>query len=341
MNAPVFVSKQPGCRVFTMSHPLLGNRLNTAVTFTLQDWVERLQNNSAVKVLIFQSGSFDMFSVGLNGEESVEEVESLHSLGGAIAESKTPTVAVYAGELNGTAYAAFAGCTYKLGTPSFHFRIDEILEHNKMPKGGLAYYFNKASPDGAAMARYLAISGHNVSGEEMYSMGLLSHLVEEDPQSSLTNAIAHTLPDRGAGEFKSPVRGDTISELLEDMNMDCDLDVFKSELWDRYLLVPPNRWDVKEKEVTVPLDEKDMQDLDLYDVSAWVVQCFGGSDRVEDSLTKLTAMAEGTGMAAQWAAGCLQAIKSADQGVVEAWWGITSGEVASSLEGVLAQERRA
>ena len=236
---------------------------------------KKLQNNSAVKVLIFQSSSFDMFSVGLNGEKSPEEVESLHNLGVAITDSKTPTVAVYGGELNGTAYAAFAGCTYKLGTPSFHFRIDEILEHNTMPMGGLAYYFNKASPDGAAMARYLAISGHNVSGEEMYAMGLLSHLVEEDPQSSLTNAMAHTLPDRGAGEYKSPVRGDSIKELLDDMNVDCDLDVFQSELWDQYLLVPPNRQDAQEKEVIVPLDEKDMQDLELSDVSAWVISALG------------------------------------------------------------------
>ena len=321
---------------------MLGNRLDAGVTFTLQDWIQKLQGNAAVKMMVFQSSSFDMFSVGLNGESSVEEVEGLHSLSGAIAESKTPTVAVYGGEMNGTAYAAFAGCTYRLGTPSFHFRIDEILEHNTMPKGGLAYHFNQASPtDGKAMARYLAISGHNVSGEEMYAMGLLSHLTEEDPESSLTNAVAHTLPDRGAGEYKSPVRGDTVGELLDDMSLDSDLDVFQSELWDEYLLVPPNRWDVQEKEEIVALDDKDMQDLDLYDVNAWVINCFGGSDNLQDCQVKLTAMAEDKGMAAQWATGCLQAIKSADQRVVEAWWACTSDNVASNPNLVQAKEMEA
>ena len=54
---------------------------------------------------------------------------------------------------------------------------------------------------------------------------------------------------------------------------------------------------------------------------------------------KLATMAESTGMAAQWASACLQAIESADQKVIEAWWSITSESVASSLDNVLKQER--
>lgn len=341
MNSSVFVSKVPGCRVFSMGHPLMGNRLIQQVTYTLQDWVERLQGNSAVKILLFCSSSPDMFSVGLNNgasEEKVEELKSLHGLCTTIAESKTPTVAVYGGELNGTAYAAFASCTYRLATPSFHFRIDEIIEHNTIPKAGLAHHFCKVSPeDGKAMVRYLAISGHNVSGEEMYSMGMISHLVEEDPQSSLTSAIAHTLPDRGATEYRAPVRGDTISELLDDMNMDCDIDVFKSDLWNEYMLVPPNRWDVQEKDTSVVLEEKEVQDLDLSDISAWVTKCFGGSsDSVEECTSKLRAQSEGDGIAAKWAQACLGAMQSADSQVVEKWWKITAS--ADSLSGAQRQE---
>ena len=83
---------------------MLGNRLDAGVTFTLQDWIQKLQGNAAVKMMVFQSSSFDMFSVGLNGESSVEEVEGLHSLS---AMRRARHLLWQCMGKNGTAYAAF------------------------------------------------------------------------------------------------------------------------------------------------------------------------------------------------------------------------------------------
>lgn len=44
------------------------------------------------------------------------------------------------------------------------------------------------------MARYLAISERVIYSNDLYSLGLLTHLVEEQPHDSLAHAFAHTFP---------------------------------------------------------------------------------------------------------------------------------------------------
>jgi enoyl-CoA hydratase/carnithine racemase len=42
-------------------------------------------------------------------------------------------------------------------------------------------------------ARYYACSGSNIYGNDGYALGLLSHLVEEEPHFALTRALASSI----------------------------------------------------------------------------------------------------------------------------------------------------
>lgn len=45
------------------------------------------------------------------------------------------------------------------------------------------------------MVRYLAVSGRRISAQEMYTLGLLTHIVPDKADSALARAIAETVPD--------------------------------------------------------------------------------------------------------------------------------------------------
>lgn len=235
--------------------------------------------------------------------------------------------------MNGTAFAAFADSKFRLGTPSLSFRINEIVDLGILPRGGLAHYFFRSSEDGKSFARYLAISGQEVRADDMFALNMITHLVEEDPHSSFTHALAHTVPNRGE-EYRGPVRGDTIEEILDTMSIEADFNIMGHEAWNEYVLVPPGRWDTQEKEVEIPFDEREVADLELVDIQAWVIQCFS-DDRLSVCRDKLMEMAtsgnnSGT-VSARWAAQCLTFMDSSNQDVMETWWRATSSEVGGSL----------
>lgn len=340
MSDSVVVSRLPGSRVFEMAHPLSGNLLSAETTSMLRDRVEILQPNTAVKALVFASVTPEFFSVGLASDANNEDLESMYEMSDAIKYSKTDTIVVYGGALTGTAFAAFADSKFRLGTPSFSFRINEIVDQGILPRGGLAHYFFRSSEEGKSFARYLAISGQEVRADDMFALNMITHLVEEDPHSSFTHALAHTVPNR-AEEYRGPVRGDTIEEILDTMSVEDDLNIMGHEAWNEYVLVPPGRWDTQEKEVEVPFDERDVADLELVDTQAWIIQCFS-DDRLSvcrDKLMEMATSGTDSGTAsARWAAQCLVFMDSNDENVMDTWWRVTSSEVGGSLAKVRSIE---
>ena len=340
MSDSVVVSRLPGSRVFEMAHPLSGNPLTVETTSMLRDRVESLQRNTAVKALVFASITPDFFSTGLDPNSTIDDLQSLHDMSASIKDSETATVAVYGGDMSGTGFAAFAESRYRLGTPSFSFRINEIVELGILPRGGLAHYFFRSSEDGRSFARYLAVSGQEVRADDMFALNMITHLVEEDPQSSFTYALSHTVPNRGE-EYRGPVRGDTIEELLDTMSVEADLNVMAHEAWNEYVLVPPGRWDTQEKEEIVPFDEREIADLELVDTQAWIIKCFS-DDRMavcREKLTEMANAAETSSASVRWATQCLTFMDSSSPELLETWWRITSSEVGGSLAKVKSIEK--
>lgn len=104
-------------------------------------------------------------------------------------------VTVYSGLCTGTTFSAFASSNYRLATSTTHLIIKELLD-GSFPTGGLAHHMCKNSPSGMAVARYAAVSGRPLMALDLYNLGLVTHIVEKNPQVHLCEALAHTVPDR-------------------------------------------------------------------------------------------------------------------------------------------------
>ena len=64
--------------------------------------------------------------------------------------------------------------------------------------------------------------------DDLYRFNLISHVVEEEPEDSLLDALAHTIADNEKKVLGEEVNMDYFEELLETMHASCDVnDVMK------------------------------------------------------------------------------------------------------------------
>jgi enoyl-CoA hydratase/carnithine racemase len=259
----LFIHTYPGSRVLELSNPDAGNYISKSLATMLDTKVSSLKNNGIVAALFFTSRSPDLFSRGLDRSESHDtaSLSTINKLAANISSLKKPCIAVYGGAVGGTGYGVFAGSKYRLGTTSTSFSIQE-LGFGKLPLGGTAFHLARGCSEGVAVARYLAVTRRSIRAHEMFSLGLLTHIVEEEPHVSLADALAHTIPtlggdskERGNREKENDddradvMRGlnmpvvevDAIKELLDTMHIESDIDLASDETWDKFLLVPPSR----------------------------------------------------------------------------------------------------
>ena len=156
-----FISTRAGSRTFELCRPESGNALDNITTSYVSTHVKKYMNNGSVVALLFASTSLDMFSQGITPSLNTNEHKaSLHEMIATIGNIKKAqdkaSIVVYNGILNGTSYAAFADCEYKLACPDFSFSMNEIM-HNMLPLGGIAYHFNKALPGDTGIALFVFV----------------------------------------------------------------------------------------------------------------------------------------------------------------------------------------
>ena len=306
----VFAISYPGSRVLELSNPGAGNELTSHVTMALQEKLRVYEGNAAVSALFFASQSADVFSTAAVGTSDKKAMQSLSNFVQALAAYKKPTLAVYSGRMNGTAYAAFAGSTYLLGGPSLSLVVDE-LSVGKIPSAGFAFQFKKCGAYGAAMARYFAVSRRDVRGDDLYALGLLTHLVEDAAHLSLADALAHTIPSRDDLELSpgAVVVEGAIAELLDTMDLHSDINPMTHEMWDKLVLVPPGREDTLE--AGADLEGAD----DLLAIKDDVARCFSGTP--EMAIRRLSDVKR------PWADEAVEAMSRIDRGLLSTWWTIT------------------
>jgi enoyl-CoA hydratase/carnithine racemase len=310
-----------------------GNILTTETTAIIQARMETYKNNDAVSCVWFTSHDPDLFSFGLDGaSKNPDLLKNIHSMALAIPSYNKITLAMYGGAMTGTAFAAFAGSKFKLGANTLSLKLTELAQ-GTLPAAGLAYYFANAYEGGTAMARYLAATGRSVHADELFQMGLLTHLVEEEAQNTLTHTLAETLPaphedaklkvERDTGTV---VRELSVAALLDTMHIEEDMDVLGHAAWNKYILVPPGRWD------TLPPEEDVSQDLTTIDEQ--VTACFGANNSIADTRTALGAIDS------PWAREALQRMDALDAGLLQQWWDLTAfaADTKNKLPEVLEQE---
>jgi len=314
---PVFVQSYPGSRVLTLSLPNEGNELTPTMTKTLSEKLKSYTSNASVSAVFFASRSPDVFSV--SGRSSTKRnLQNLNSFILELASFKKPTLSVYSGQMNGTGYAAFAGSKYLLGGPSFSLVSNE-LSLGTIPSAGFAFHFTKCGKYGMSLARYIATSQCDVRGDDLYSLGMLTHLVEDEAHVSLADALAHTIPSKTAAEKGIVVVEDALEDLLSAMHVgDDDVedggigDPLQHEAWEKLLLVPPNRQETKAEELYGDGNDE----AHLFSIRDDVLKCFNvGSP--EMAIKKLSEIKE------PWASDAIERLSSVDRKVLNAWWKVT------------------
>ena len=297
---PVFVIAAPGSRVMELRRPHDGNVLDTETTAMVNTHIANLGSNSAVQTLIFTSEDPDMFSLTMGSPGGADMLSGMHSMAKAIADSDKETVTMYGGAMTGTAFASFAPSNHRLGSNVVSFRLAE-LSQGQLPACGLAYYFagsDKFHGDGTAMARYLAVTGRAVRADQLFSMGLLTHLVEEGAHDSLMQALAHTSPSsEDLGDMSNqdaPTRMQSVAGLLDTMHIECDMDVLSHKAWNDFVLVPPGRWDTEE--VKGPRGAGEVEELE--EIEQQIAALFASDDVAAVQAALASAAAED----APWAA---------------------------------------
>lgn len=260
-SSALYIHKWPGSRVLEMTNKS-DNFLDDELTTQIQDRITTYQNNSSVSAIFITSDIENVFCRGFNinifthdtssATTKKQSVECVQSLSVNISTSQKAVLAVCSGMSNGTGLGVFASSTYRLGTSTTKFRIDELEQGNGLiPIGGLSYHLAKGNSDGVEVARYLAIAGVEIAADELFSLGLITHIVEDSPEDSLAFGLAHSWPaGPGTKQYQGEVVAkEAIEELLETMHICSDSvfregvngDVMASPIWRRALLVPPIR----------------------------------------------------------------------------------------------------
>ena len=205
-----------------------------------------LQDNRSVESVIFVGDSKSFikgYNVGAtsNFDSKVELMKSCYELSAHISSLKKNTIAVYSGKFNGTAYGVFSSCKYRVGTPSSSFAITDLL-HGTLPFGGMAFKLSKCSRrHGVEIGRYLAATCTCLGVIDMLQLGLLSYYTAEQVEDTLSVSFQHT--NHESDNIKcyqpSPVRSESIEDLLEDTHVTSDIDPLNDQIFDQMMLVHP------------------------------------------------------------------------------------------------------
>lgn len=293
----------PGSRILEMSRSATGNYLSSEMTTVLVDKLQSYTSNNQIHCVFFTTESVDSYfcngvdvkalkrkNVNQNSNTSssnndnnnnsnnntsrsgseTDLVKGIHTLSKLIHGYKKPLLAVCSGKSSGTGIAAFLGSKYRLGTVTTRVSINE-LHQGIVPMGGLAYHFHRCFGEGSKqMARYLAVSERELDSDDLYHMGLVTHVVEECPEDSLAFALAHTIPQTETKiRQMEPVDNDALEDLLETMHCGSDIDISSSPFWDEMLLVP-----MSEQKI----DDSMVADNDLRKIEPQIIKCFQPDD---------------------------------------------------------------
>lgn len=112
--SPVLMLSCPGSRVLELSRPQEGNYLTKDVINTFIQKLNLCSNNDAIAAAFITSYDPRFFSNGLlidNDSANYEAfIEHANEMATVLAGLNKETVAVFSGELSGTAFGVFAGC---------------------------------------------------------------------------------------------------------------------------------------------------------------------------------------------------------------------------------------
>jgi len=320
-NTSISAIVNPGSRTLELSQSSVGNPLSLGLLTELKDYLKIYQDNTMVGTIIMASENKELFSQGLVMEELRENrnvvLLELAKVATRMNHYKKPIVSVLGGEMTGTTLGLFSNAKYRLATPETRVRLDEIVG-GFVPCGGLAWHMVRGSDMGKAMARYLAISQREITGMDLFQLGLATHLTESEPHDALTFALEHTHDlDLAETKYRQEMTVDvgTLESLIDTMHMECDVDVLSHKAWDDVMLVSPREADEEARRLGL-VEEEEVDEMELTHIASAVKDIFQDGDW-DTCYSRLAAMEQ------PWAQEAASLAPQLNRHAVEAWFSLT------------------
>lgn len=211
MDAAVATYVYPGSRVLELADLRAGNVLTLDSLASISKKLRIFSSNPSVAAVMFSAridpskADENTFSSGLDftaDKPNLDVLLAAQGLAKEVSSLRPISLAVYEGLCTGSPFGVFAGSRLRLGTSDTVLHITELAQ-GVLPIGGLAYHMARGCKDGVAMARYLAVAQRPVECVELYSLGLVSHIVPPECHTTLLTALGNTLSDEYVFHYAS------------------------------------------------------------------------------------------------------------------------------------------
>lgn len=181
-----------------------------------------------------------------------------------------------------------------------------------------------------ALARYLVFSGRTLTGADLYSVGLATHIMPSSTVGLLVETVGETVPDDRGARRGRVVDASSLAVLLEHWCEDADMmsglnarRIARDSLWQTL----PDPAQIP----TAPRVPGVMQDAAAIEACMQV-------KTVEDAVRKLATEAGRPGAVSAWASACITNMASVHPLLLKAWWALTKSARTLRPEAYQAKE---
>lgn len=276
----VQVISSTGVRAVEFCRPDKGNFFTASVINNLTKKIEDFESNWIANAIFLGSRSLFFFSKGVHesdflDKDSGRELDrSIQLCASRIYDFPEHMISLYGGYISGTPFGMLLGCHYRLGTPSLLLCLEEF-RRGQIPLGCLALQFARYSTIAPIVLKYLAVSGATLHSNELYELGVLTHLTDHKPHRGLQYGDTILKNDTQAVQ---PAQGEPeyLSDMIDDMDINADIDIHSHEAWDQFLTVP----------VAVP-EADPLEPTNIKLIFDEMAPCFEGVETLEDCLKLL------------------------------------------------------
>lgn len=186
-----------GVATITLDRADKKNALDRPMRVALPRLFEQVQDDVAIRAVVL-TGSGNDFCAGADVREmggggiadSMARVEILHRMVRAVVRTDIPVIAAVRGVCIGVGWSMALACDYVVAAPDARFQF--AFRHIGLaPDGGAVHLLSRNL--GQLRAKSLVYSGRFVSGEEAFSLGLVSELVPAAEVPARARALAEDL----------------------------------------------------------------------------------------------------------------------------------------------------
>jgi enoyl-CoA hydratase/carnithine racemase len=203
MTAPTTFERDPNgvCR-FTLARPDAMNALNRATVDAITRTASSLQDDDAVRVVIFAALGDRAFCAGadlkeragMREEEVADAVSRISEAMQAVADIRVPTIAAINGAALGGGFELALACDIRIASNTAVLGLPET-SLAIIPGGGGTQRLPRVA--GIARAKELIFTGRRISAAEASQYGIVHEVVDPDELRPLAVALAGTIASNG------------------------------------------------------------------------------------------------------------------------------------------------